>query len=127
MTNRYAAAPDLPSDATTPFHEAIIKLAAFIGATRINEAGTTVSDFKAQYVDVLARAEEGSLEVITRHKRRYVILEAKQVLALTKNAQVLPAAAELLADLPLMSVSDVAPPRSRAPGADLVRLGRLPG
>lgn len=107
------------------FHDAVTKLATFVDASNINESGTTISEFKAKYSHVLDRSERGSLEVITRHNRRYVILDEAQVLALTKNAHSSPMAADLLADLAL-PVAGENIPRSRAPKGAPVRLGRLP-
>lgn len=104
------------------FHRAILKLASLVEANQVNEAGTTISDFKAHYSSVLDRADNGSLEVITRNNRRYVILSEGQVVALVKNALPQPLAGELLADLPLLPYDEHRP---RAQSINTVNSGRL--
>jgi pyoverdine/dityrosine biosynthesis protein Dit1 len=110
-------------DLAMSFHDAVRKMAHFIEASHINEKGTTISEFKAQYSNVLNRTDNGSLEVITRSNRRYVILDEDQVLTLVKNAQPQHLAGELLADLHLLSATEARP---RAHSVNTPSLGRLP-
>lgn len=123
LTRSLAGASPEVQDLETSFHEAVMKVASFVEANQVNEKGTTISDFKAQYSSVLNRTEQGSLEVITRNSRRYVILDEHQVLALVKNAKSQQLAGELLADLPLLPATEARP---RVHSVNTPSLGRLP-
>ena len=122
---RFAAAHAVTEDFATTFQGALEKLVSFAGAKEVDEGEITITEFKAKYASVLNRTDRGSLKVIKRNSRRYVILDEDQVLALTQHAHTSPAASSLLADLPLPSAGEGAP-RSRLPASGLVRLGRLP-
>lgn len=107
----------------TSFHDALIKLALLVGAKQVNEAGTTISEFKAHYSAVLDRADAGALEVITRNKRRYVILGEAQITALATRAKSQCLAGDLLADLPRLPSTDSRP---RVRSKNTINSGRLP-
>lgn len=105
-----------------------MKVAAMVEANQVNEAGTTISEFTKHYAAVLDRTDQGSLEVITRHNRRYVILGEEQIAALVKNSksgqlagELL--AGELLAGLPLLPYDEHRP---RVQSINTVNAGRLP-
>lgn len=119
------AAHSLAEDFASRFQGALEKLVSFVGAKEVDQAEITITEFKAKYASVLNRTDRGSLQVIKRNSRRYVILDEDQVLALTQNAHSTPSAGALLADLPLPSAGDSAP-SSRLPASGLVRVGRLP-
>jgi hypothetical protein len=113
----------ITDEAVKSFQDAVRKIAHFVSATQINEKGTTIADFKAQYLNVLNRTDKGSLEVITRSNRRYVILDEGQVRALANNAQPQPFAGDLLEGLQLLPATDARP---RAMSVNVPSLGRLP-
>ena len=110
-------------DAVTSFHEAVRKIAHLVNATHINEKGTTIAKFKTEYSTILDRTDEGSLEIITRSKRHYVILEEGQVLALANSVQPPRFAGDLLDDLQLRPATEARP---RAISVNVPSLGRLP-
>jgi len=124
LPHRFASSlePDAPS---CTLQEALEKLVSFVGAKDIGQDEMTITEFKAKYSTVLNRTDRGSLQVIKRNRRRYVILDEEQVRALTQNAYSTQFAGALLADLPLPAAGDTVP-RSRLPASGLVRVGRLP-
>jgi hypothetical protein len=91
---------------TKSFHRAVQKLASLLGAAeeQINEEGTNISSFKAQYSNVLHRSKSGSVEVITQNSYPYIILAGDQVMALADNAdlKVEKTMGELFPDLPCL-------------------------
>lgn len=125
MLPRRLVAHALAEDFASTFQGALEKLVSFVGAKEVDQGEITITEFKAKYASVLNRTDRGSLQVIKRNSRRYVILDEDQVLALTQNAHTTPLAGALLADLPLPSARNSAP-RSRLPASGLVRIGRLP-
>lgn len=125
MSSRRLNAHALTEDFASTFQAALEKLVSFVGAKEVDRGEITITEFKAKYASVLNQTDRGSLKVIKRNSRRYVILDEDQVLALMQNAHTTPPAGALLADLPLPSAGDSAP-RSRLPASGLVRVGRLP-
>lgn len=126
MSRKHALTQAVGDTFTQSFYGAIKKLATIVGTSSVNEGGTPISSFRAQYAHVLNRTDAGSLEVITRNNRRYVILNEAQLVALTKNVHLEPLAAELLSDLALLPATGDKL-RSRLPNSSFVRLSRLPG
>lgn len=119
------AAHALAEDVASTFQGALDKLASFVGAKEVGRQEMTISEFKAKYASVLNRTDSGSLQVIKRNSRRYVILDEAQIMALTENTHSSLSAGALLADLRLPSANGNTP-RSRLSASGLARAGRLP-
>ncbi|WP_439890039.1 hypothetical protein ACS7SF_12260 [Ralstonia sp. 25C] len=69
------------------FRVAIRAIAARVGAKDVNVAGTPMSVFKTQYAAVLKRAKAGSIEIVYQGAEPFVILGAKQFLALVASLE----------------------------------------
>lgn len=103
------------------FHDAIHKLASFIGAKNaLNEKGTDLAPLLKQGSAVLDRARQGHLEVVVYNNEKFVILSAKQVMALVNEAYPKPkkTMGELYPNLPFLPDSEDRPRYS--PLADTV-------
>jgi hypothetical protein len=98
------------------FEGALRILAARIGVTEVNIAGTPISRFKESYTAVLNRVRAGSIEVVTQRREPFVILGANQVLALVESLNRRRTASELLEGLPSLPASSDPPPRHRSIG-----------
>jgi hypothetical protein len=91
-----------PASHADLFSIALREIARRIGAQVGDEVRTPISEFKSNYSPILDRASGGSVEVLTRGKRRYVILDEAIVEALILEANDRKTIGEAFAGLPSM-------------------------
>ena len=69
------------------FQVAIRAVAARVGARKVNAAGTPLSVFMKRHAAVFKRARSGSIEIVYQGAEPFVILGAKQFLALVASLE----------------------------------------
>lgn len=77
------------------FRVAIRAVAARVGARKVNAVGTPLSVFMTRYAAVFKRARSGSIEIVYQGAEPFVILGAKQLLALVAGLERDPALGEI--------------------------------
>lgn len=82
------------------FQAAVKAIAARVGATDINAAGTPISAFKTNYSSVLKRVKSGSVEIVNQGQEPFIILGLDQAVALMSNTVSDRTVAEVFAGLP---------------------------
>lgn len=82
------------------FRAAVKAIAARVGATDINAAGTPISAFKTNYSSVLKRVKSGSVEIVNQGQEPFIILGLDQAVALMSNTVSDRTVAEVFAGLP---------------------------
>jgi hypothetical protein len=87
------------------FQAAVKAIAARVGATDINAAGTPISAFKTNYSSVLKRVKSGSVEIVNQGQEPFIILGLDQAVALMSNTVSDRTVAEVFAGLPSVPAS----------------------
>ena len=123
MAAKYLPAKvQMPTQLGAAFHEILMKIAMRIGAPEVDESGTNISAFKTNYSTVLDRAKNGSVEVVTRGRQRFVILAEEQAVALITNTESDRTVAEVFAGLPTMPAESSRPRAMSSATVDHYRL-----
>ncbi|WP_322047864.1 hypothetical protein [Paraburkholderia sp. J67] len=91
------------------FQAAVKAIAARVGATDVNAAGTPISAFKTNYSSVLKRVKSGSVEVVNQGQEPFIILGLDQAVALMSNTVSDRTVAEVFAGLPSVPASGKLP------------------
>ena len=103
------ASADAGTQRSSQFEEVVQRLASYLGAPRVDTAGTPVSVFRSRHSSVLGRVIAGSVEVVMQSGEPFVILGADQVIALCARIVRPKTAAEILAGLPSVPASPHVP------------------
>jgi hypothetical protein len=91
------------------FQAAVKAIAARVGATNVDTAGTPISAFKTNYSSVLKRVKSGSVEIVNQGQEPFIILGLDQAVALMSNTVSDRTVAEVFAGLPSVSASGKLP------------------
>ncbi|MBN3814634.1 hypothetical protein [Paraburkholderia sp. Ac-20347] len=106
------------------FQAAVKAIAARVGATDINAAGTPISAFKTNYSSVLKRVKSGSVEIVNQGQEPFIILGLDQAVALMSNTVSDRTVAEVFAGLPSVPATGKLPRDASIDAEDHYRVPR---
>ncbi|CAG9236400.1 conserved hypothetical protein [Paraburkholderia tropica] len=106
------------------FQAAVKAIAARVGATDVNAAGTPISAFKTNYSSVLKRVKSGSVEIVNQGQEPFIILGLDQAVALMSNTVSDRTVAEVFAGLPSVPATGKLPRDASIDAEDHYRVPR---